>query len=67
MILTIHLFKKRFFHPQLICDPKTWGGMIVYSTCTFSRENEEVIQDALDRHPNIHLVSILNAPDFLVV
>ena len=41
------------------------GGMIVYSTCTFSvKENEEVIQDALDRHPDIHLVSIPKCPGF---
>lgn len=41
------------------------GGMIAYSTCTFSvKENEEVIQDALDRHPDIHLVSIPKCPGF---
>lgn len=35
------------------------GGSIVYSTCTFSiHENEEVIQDVLDKHPDLHLVPI---------
>lgn len=35
------------------------GGFIVYSTCTFStHENEEVIQDALSKHPDLHLVPI---------
>lgn len=35
------------------------GGMIVYSTCTFSiKENEEVIQAALHRHSDLHLVPI---------
>lgn len=34
-------------------------GSIVYSTCTFSiHENEEVIQDVLDKHPDLHLVPI---------
>lgn len=33
--------------------------MIVYSTCTFAvKENEEVIQDTLKRHPEVHLVPI---------
>lgn len=41
------------------------GGMIVYSTCTFStRENEEVIQDALHRHSDLHLVPIPKQPGF---
>lgn len=35
------------------------GGSIVYSTCTFSiHENEEVIQEVLDKHPDLHLVPI---------
>lgn len=35
------------------------GGMIVYSTCTFScRENEEVIQSVLDQCEDIKLVTI---------
>lgn len=41
------------------------GGMIVYSTCTFStKENEEVIQDALHRHSDLHLVPIPKQPGF---
>ena len=41
------------------------GGMIVYSTCTFStKENEEVIQDALHRHSDLHLVPIPKQPWF---
>ncbi len=35
------------------------GASLVYSTCTFSiHENEEVIQDALNKHSDIHLVNI---------
>lgn len=42
------------------------GGMIVYSTCTFSiKENEEVIQAALHRHSDLHLVPIPKQPGFL--
>lgn len=41
------------------------GGMIVYSTCTFStKENEEVIQDAIHRHSDLHLVPIPKQPGF---
>ena len=41
------------------------GGKIVYSTCTFSiKENEEVIQDALHRHSDLHLVPIPKQPGF---
>ena len=35
------------------------GGMLVYSTCTFSiKENEEVIQAVLKQHPQMQLVPI---------
>ncbi len=35
------------------------GGRLVYSTCTFSiKEDEEVIQDALDRFSDLHVVSV---------
>ena len=41
------------------------GGKIVYSTCTFSiKENEEVIQDVLQRHSDLHLVPISKMPGF---
>ena len=41
------------------------GGKIVYSTCTFSiKENEEVIQDVLHRHFDLHLVPISKMPGF---
>jgi len=35
------------------------GGYLVYSTCTFSRiENEDVIKDFLEHHPDFNSVSI---------
>lgn len=35
------------------------GGILVYSTCTFSRkENEETVLSFLDRHPDFELVPI---------
>lgn len=41
------------------------GGKIVYSTCTFSiKENEEVIQDVLQRHSDLYLVPISKMPGF---
>lgn len=41
------------------------GGMLVYSTCTFSvKENEEVVQDILDRYSDLHLVPIPKFPGF---
>ena len=42
------------------------GGRLVYSTCTFSRtENEEVILSFLERHPDFHAVpfSLAGLPD----
>lgn len=38
------------------------GGMLLYSTCTFAREeDEEVIADALLRHPELELVQAKGA------
>lgn len=37
------------------------GGRLVYSTCTFSiAENEEIIQDFLDQHPQWRLIQFPN-------
>ena len=40
-------------------------GKLVYSTCTFSiKENEEVIQDILNKHSDIKLIPIERSPGF---
>lgn len=39
------------------------GGMLVYSTCTFSPlEDEQSVQDFLNRHPDFHIVPITKTP-----
>lgn len=41
------------------------GGMMLYSTCTFSpSEDEEVIQSALDNHKDLSLVKVNKYKDF---
>ncbi len=41
------------------------GGKLVYSTCTFSpEENEEVLQYALDHCPDLHLIPIKSYEGF---
>ena len=41
------------------------GGRIVYSTCTFSpEENEAMIAEFLERHPEFHIVPVLSGSGF---
>lgn len=41
------------------------GGWLVYSTCTFNTvENERVISELLDRHPEFNLSEIMSRPGF---
>ena len=41
------------------------GGQMVYSTCTFSpQEDEQSLQDFLDAHPDFHLADIPDVPGF---
>ena len=41
------------------------GGTIVYSTCSFSKEeNEDVVLDILSKHPEIHALPIFDNPSF---
>ncbi len=40
------------------------GGMLLYSTCTFSPdEDEETVQFVLDRFPNMHLIPAISAEE----
>ena len=42
------------------------GGCLVYSTCTFSRkENEEVIESALKEYPDLHVLPIRKTASFV--
>ncbi|MBR2788282.1 MAG: RsmB/NOP family class I SAM-dependent RNA methyltransferase [Erysipelotrichaceae bacterium] len=54
---------------QLICKAAEMlkdGGMMVYSTCTFSKkENEEVIEYALERYPDLKVLPISKCDGFV--
>ena len=47
---------------QILCDGIEMvkkGGYVVYSTCTFSKEeDEEIIQYALEKYPTLHVLPI---------
>ena len=54
---------------QLICKAIEMlkdGGMMVYSTCTFSKkENEDVIEYALEKYPNMKVLPIKRSKGFV--
>ena len=54
---------------QLICkalDMLKDGGKMVYSTCTFSmKENEEVIEYALEKYPDVQVLPIKKCEGFV--